>query len=89
MPNKLYAMKAKKRGIAQSDEELKANIEAAEGDFEETNEEKKTISVREIDPEAEKEWKRHIARSKAIKAKKEYDKKKYEELMRERAIKGQ
>ena len=79
--SKLAAMIASRKPASQ-DEIDKANIEAAESDFKDTDEEKKTISVRDIDPDAEKKFRVHIFRQQAIKAKKEYDKKRYEEMMK-------
>ncbi len=77
---------AKDRKPAQTtDEDIKASIEAAEGDFKETEEEKKTISVREIDPDMKDESKirqKHIKlrmiRERKAKDKYEYDKMKKE-----------
>jgi hypothetical protein len=75
---------AKERKPAQTtDEDIKASIEAAEGDFKETEEEKKTISYREIDPDMEKKWLEHMARVKAIQGRKVRDKKAYDRFQQE------
>lgn len=80
MPNKMKAL-ASKRKPAMSEEEIEASKAVAESDFAETDEEKKTISVQEIDPEKVKEIEKMIKRKEALRKIKEYNKKKYEETM--------
>lgn len=80
MPNKMKAM-ASKRKPAMTEEEIEASKAAAESDFAETDEAKKTISVQEIDPEKVKEIEKMIKRKEALRKRKEYDKKKYQETM--------
>lgn len=70
-----------KRKPAMSEEELAANIAAAESDYSETDEEKKTIAVREIDPAKVQEIEKMLKLKRALRNRKEYDKKKYQETM--------
>ena len=72
----------KSRKPAMSDEELSANIEAAEEDFEDTEEDKKTISYREIDPERVKQIEKELEIRKYKALRREKDKAKYDKMMK-------
>lgn len=72
----------KSRKPAMSDEEMAANLEAAEGDFADTDNGKKTISVQEIDPEKVKRIERELEIRKLKALRREKDKAKYDKMMK-------
>ena len=83
--NRIPAIMRKKRNPAMSDEEIKASIDATNSDYQEqVDPDKPTISVREIDPDAENKFREKAIRGRMLRERKAKDRLEYERMKKEK-----